>query len=88
MKILNGKDLADYIKERQVRDVRSLRQAHQIIPRLAIVQCKDDAVINTYVRLKKQYGADIAIEVDTYFVKQEEISTLLQKLNDDDSVHQ
>lgn len=87
MKILNGRELAEFIKERQGRDVRSLRQAHGIEPKLAIVQCKDDPVINTYVRLKKQYGADILVDVDVHTIKQSEIPDLLATLNNDDSIH-
>ena len=83
MKVLNGSELAGFIKERQAREVRSLGMR----PKLAIVQCKDDPVINTYVRLKKKYGADLGIDVDIHFVSQEEIATLLQKLNADDTVH-
>ena len=87
MKLLNGSDLAGFIKERQAGEVRVLHQARNIFPKLAIVQCKDDPVINTYVKLKKKYGADIGIEVDVYFISQEEIAALSQKLNKDDSVH-
>lgn len=87
MKSLNGKELAEFIKERQAKVVRGLRQAHGIAPKLAIVQCIDDPVINTYVRLKKSYGSDIQIDVDDYKVDQPEVPALLQKLNADDSVH-
>jgi methylenetetrahydrofolate dehydrogenase (NADP+)/methenyltetrahydrofolate cyclohydrolase len=87
MKILNGSELASFIKERQAQVVRNLRQAHGIMPKLAIVQCKDDPVINTYVRLKKRYGADILVEVDIHFVEQAQIPELLQQLNTDESVH-
>ena len=62
-KILNGSDLAGYIKERQARDVRRLNQAKSISPKLAIVLTKDDPVIDTYIRLKMQYGKDIGVEV-------------------------
>lgn len=87
MKILNGSDLAGFIKERQAKAVRGLRQAGGVSPKLAIIQCKDDPVINTYVRLKKQYGADIQVDVDVHFVEQKDIPDLLQQLNYDDSVH-
>ena len=87
MKLLNGRELAGFIKERQAKEVRSLTQAHNIVPKLAIVQCKDDPVINTYVKLKKHYGADIGIEVDIHFIPQSEVADLLQKLNQDSSVH-
>ncbi len=87
MKLLSGSELAGYIKERQAKQVRGLRQAHQIFPKLAIVQCKDDPVINLYVRLKQQYGADILIDVDVHMVEQSEISDLLKQLNEDEAVH-
>jgi methylenetetrahydrofolate dehydrogenase (NADP+) / methenyltetrahydrofolate cyclohydrolase len=87
MRSLNGKELAEFIKDRQAKQVRGLRQTHGITPKLAIVQCKDDPVINTYVRLKKQYGSDIQIDVDVHNVHQNEIANLLQKLNHDTLVH-
>lgn len=87
MKILNGKDLADYIKQRQAGEVRSLTEAHGIAPKLAIVQVKDDPVINTYVRLKKRYGDDIGVLVESYHPKQSEISKVIDELNNDPSVH-
>lgn len=87
MKLLNGRELAGYIKERQAKEVRSLRQASGVVPKLAIIQCIDDPIINTYVRLKQRYGADILIEVEHHQAAQSEIANLLQKLNKDDSVH-
>lgn len=87
MKLLNGKEIAGFIKERQAKAVRGLRQAHNVVPKLAIVQAKDDPVINTYVKLKKQYGADILVDVDIHFAKQEEIAKVLKSLNSDNSVH-
>lgn len=62
-KLLNGAELVGYIKERQARQVRSLRQAHGITPRLVIMKAPDSSeVINVYVRLKQRYGEDILIE--------------------------
>lgn len=87
MKLLNGLELAGFIKERQAHEVRSLRQGHGITPKLAIVQVKDDPVINTYVRLKKKYGADILIDVDVHNPPETEVPELLDKLNADDSIH-
>lgn len=87
MKLLNGRELAEFIKERQAHEVRSLRQAHGIVPKLAIVQSKDDPVINTYVRLKKQYGADMLIDVEVHMVAQAEIPNLLETLNADEDIH-
>lgn len=87
MKVLNGKELASYIKERQAKAVRGLIQAGGVTPKLAIIQCIDDPVINTYVRMKRRYGEDIQVKVDHHQVDQSEVPELLKKLNKDDSVH-
>ncbi len=86
-KILNGRDLADFIKERQARQVRGLIQHDRVQPKLAIVQTIDNPVIDTYVRLKKAYGADILIDVDVYKIPQSKAIELVTRLNQDDSVH-
>lgn len=87
MKLLSGRELAGYIKERQAHAVRSLRQAHHVIPRLAIVQTIDDPVIDTYVRLKKRYGADILVDVAAHRVAQAEAPAVIAGLNRDPSTH-
>ena len=87
MKLLNGKDLASYIKQRQAHDVRSLRQGSGIAPKLAIVVTIDNPVIDVYIRLKQQYGADILVDVEVHRVKQTAVPELLSKLSDDESIH-
>jgi methylenetetrahydrofolate dehydrogenase (NADP+)/methenyltetrahydrofolate cyclohydrolase len=87
MKLLNGIELAGYIKERQAKQVRALRQTGHIIPQLAIIQTSDNPVIDIYVRLKKQYGKDINVEVDVYKISQTSIKKTIKCLNDDKKVH-
>jgi methylenetetrahydrofolate dehydrogenase (NADP+)/methenyltetrahydrofolate cyclohydrolase len=87
MKLLNGKELAEFIKERQAHEVRALRQAGQVQPKLAIVLTIDHPVINVYVRMKKKYGADLLVDVDIHQVKQDDAPALLKQLNADSSVH-
>ena len=87
MKVLNGSELAGYIKERQAKQVRALRQAHGVFPRLAIVQTTDDSVIDTYVRVKKRYGEDILVDVEKFQVTEDEALVKIHELNDDPSVH-
>ena len=86
MKILNGKELSEYITERQLRQVRNLRQEFKVIPKLAIVQTVDSPVIDTYVRLKKGYGEDIFAEVEVYKIEQSALMQTIQELNEDDGV--
>ncbi len=87
MKMLNGKEIAEFIKERQAGQVRNLRQEYKIAPKLAIVLTIDHPVINVYIRMKKQYGADILVDVDVHQVAQAEVPALIDKLNMDKSVH-
>ncbi len=62
-RILNGKELAGFVKERQFHYVRGLKKK----PRLAIIRDSDNPVIVKYVNLKKQYGEDIGVIVDDVF---------------------
>lgn len=87
MRLLNGKELAGYIKERQAKQVRSLVQTSGLTPRLAIVVTVDNPVIETYLKLKQRYGAEIGVEVDVYRVKQAEAKETLNKLSVDDKTH-
>ncbi len=86
-KLLNGLELAGFIKERQAKEVRSLRQAFGIAPKLAIVRANDDPIVDTYMRLKQGYGEDILVDVDIYAISQDDIFNVIDKLNKDGSVH-
>jgi methylenetetrahydrofolate dehydrogenase (NADP+)/methenyltetrahydrofolate cyclohydrolase len=87
MKLLNGADLASYIKNRQAAQVRALRQAWHVFPRLAIIQAIDSPVIDTYVRLKKRYGEEILVDVDAYVLTGPEVMAKIKELNADETVH-
>jgi methylenetetrahydrofolate dehydrogenase (NADP+) / methenyltetrahydrofolate cyclohydrolase len=86
VKLLDGKELAGFIKERQAHQVRGLRQTWQVQPKLAIILTIDHPTINVYVRVKQKYGADILVDVDIYRIKQDEAAALIGRLNADDSV--
>lgn len=79
---MSGRDLADFIKERQAKQVRGLRQAWRVFPRLAIVTNVDNPVIDVYMRLKEQYGADILVDVEVHRVRPEETLAKIEELNE------
>ena len=87
IKFLNGQELAGFIKQRQAAQVRGLRQASKIFPKLAIIQTIDDPVVNTYVRLKCEYADDIGVAVDVHKIAQDEVPSKVAELNSDSSVH-
>lgn len=85
---LNGSELASYIKERQARQVRALRQAWHTFPCLVIVKSKHASpVIDTYIRMKKRYGDDILIDTREEALDEGEMVETIQRLNADESVH-
>lgn len=87
-KLLNGAELAGYIKERQAKQVRGLRQAERVLPKLAIVQSTAaSAVIDTYVRMKRRYGNDILIETIVETLDDTEMPAAIHRLNEDETVH-
>lgn len=87
MKLLNGRELADFVKERQARAVRNLRQEHGIIPKLAIIRTNPDPVVDSYMRLKQTYGYDILVDVDVHTIDQSEALGRIGELNSDNLVH-
>lgn len=87
MKILDGRELADYVKERQAKQVRALRQAWNTFPKLAIIVANDNPVIDTFVRLKRAYGDDVLVDVDIHKIEQAEVASRIQALNSDETVH-
>ncbi|MDO4526849.1 MAG: bifunctional 5,10-methylenetetrahydrofolate dehydrogenase/5,10-methenyltetrahydrofolate cyclohydrolase [Candidatus Saccharibacteria bacterium] len=62
MKILNGAELAGFIKERQAREAAGFKRK----PCLLIIRDSDNPVILKYVRLKIRYGEDIGVKVLDY----------------------
>ena len=87
MKVLNGLELAGYIKERQAKQVRALRQAWKVFPRLAIVVDSDNPVIATYMRLKQRYGEDILIDVEIHQASGVQIVATIDELNRRPDIH-
>jgi methylenetetrahydrofolate dehydrogenase (NADP+)/methenyltetrahydrofolate cyclohydrolase len=87
IKVLNGSEIAGYIKERQAKQVRALRQSWKVFPRLAIVQMGEHHVINKYAKLKSAYGQDILIDVDVVDTTPADILGQINKLNNDKKVH-
>lgn len=84
MKELNGREIADYMKNNQVHSVKSLisRKVH---PKLVIIRDNSNPVIEKYVQLKQRYGEDIGVIVEDWLG--ENVRELIEKANRDTSVH-
>lgn len=68
MKILDGKELAGFVKERQANLVAGMAEK----PKLLIIRDSDNPVIVKYVELKKKYGEDIGVLVEDYLAHNED----------------
>ncbi|HEY6737178.1 MAG TPA: bifunctional 5,10-methylenetetrahydrofolate dehydrogenase/5,10-methenyltetrahydrofolate cyclohydrolase [Candidatus Saccharimonadia bacterium] len=82
MKLLSGRDIALFIKERHALTVAGL----SVPPKLAIIRSADNEAAERYLRAKSAYGHDIGAQVDTYV---ESAGTMLDRiaaLNADPSV--
>ncbi len=86
-KELNGSELVGFIKERQAKAVRGLVQQWKVMPKLAIIRTNPEKIVDSYMRIKQNYGADIGIKVDVYTISQSEAVDTIKRLNNDDSVH-
>jgi methylenetetrahydrofolate dehydrogenase (NADP+)/methenyltetrahydrofolate cyclohydrolase len=87
-KVLDGRELAGFIKERQAHLVKALRSRKKF-PKLVIIRDSNNPVITKYVNLKMQYGEDIGVTVVDEFVEEptlESLKAAVKKANDDASV--
>lgn len=87
MRFLNGAELRDFIKERQAKQVRALRQSWRVFPKLVIFYSSKNPVTETYMRLKENYGADILVEVERREVEISKLKEEIQKANIDEDIH-
>ena len=79
-KILDGRELAGFIKERQAHQVASMRKK----PTLLIIRDSDNPVITKYVNLKIRYGEDIGVKVIDYkATNSEDIVKKIKSANED-----
>ena len=83
MKLLNGSELAGFIKERQRILVNNMTKK----PKLLIIRDSDNPVITKYVNLKIRYGEDIGVIVEDYFAKNTtDIIEKIQSANNDKNI--
>ena len=83
-KILSGRELAGFIKERQAATVSQMEQK----PTLLIIRDSDNPVIVKYVQLKIKYGEDIGVKVIDYKAKNsDDIATKIKAANTDSEIN-
>lgn len=87
-RLLSGLELQGFIKERQAKQVRNLRQEYGIVPRLLILMSEHATrAITTYVRMKVAYADDVLIEVDVVPMAQDLMPEAIVRANADELIH-
>ena len=88
--ILNGKELAQKVREQVRVEVEELKN-RGINPKLSVIMVGNDSASAVYVKNKSNACKKAGIEFDEYLLPEEtqedELIALIEKLNEDDSVH-
>lgn len=89
-KILDGKLVAQKIKEGLKEDVQNLRE-NGIVPKLAVIMVGDNPSSKIYVRNKSTACKEVGIEYEEYLlddnITMEKLLELINKLNKDDTIN-
>ena len=90
-KVLDGRTMAQEIHAEVKAGVDELRRKHEVTPGLAAVLVGDDPASAIYVRNKGRACQEVGIYSQTFNLpadtSQEELQTLIQRLNDDAQFH-
>ncbi len=90
-KILNGAVVAKEIRQQLTLEVSKLKAERGIAPRLAVILVGEDPASVTYTRMKKKACEAAGILSDLIELPasstQEEVKTVIKRLNEDTSVH-
>jgi methylenetetrahydrofolate dehydrogenase (NADP+)/methenyltetrahydrofolate cyclohydrolase len=81
-KLLEAKNVVDFIKERHARTVAGLNPK----PRLAIIRAQVNEAGDRYLKMKRKYGEDIGVPVDLYVETEGTILGRIDALNHDRAV--
>lgn len=88
--IINGKELAKNIRLKLKDEVAELKNA-DINPKLAVIMVGDDRASKVYVKNKSKACEEVGIQYEEHILpsntKMEELLGLIEKLNNDETIH-
>ena len=89
--IIDGKKIAQNLREEIAQEVKKLKEKHEVIPTLAVILVGDDPASEVYVRNKENAAHQIGMNSQTYKlsanIKEEELIAKIEQLNNDKNVH-
>ncbi|MBQ3379284.1 MAG: bifunctional methylenetetrahydrofolate dehydrogenase/methenyltetrahydrofolate cyclohydrolase FolD [Clostridia bacterium] len=89
-KVIDGKALSKKLREQIKKDAQALKEKG-VCPSLSVIIVGEDPASKTYVKNKRLACEEVGIRSDVYELPEsttsKELLSLVNKLNDDDSVH-
>ena len=90
MKLLDGKETAEYYKQEMKREVSELLKKYNRLPHLAVILVGDNPASQIYVKNKKKVGEEIGINVSIYEfssnVSKNVLASEIDKLNENNDI--
>ncbi|UCD58615.1 MAG: bifunctional methylenetetrahydrofolate dehydrogenase/methenyltetrahydrofolate cyclohydrolase FolD [Candidatus Hydrogenedentota bacterium] len=90
-KIISGKQIAEEMRAEMKKDIEELKSKHNLVPGLAVVLVGENPASVVYVRNKKKSCEEIGVNSLEHKLPEEtpeeELLALVDKLNNDDTVH-
>lgn len=90
-KIMDGKEIAEQIYSELERDIKLLKEKHEIMPGLAVILVGENPGSLVYVRNKKKTCEKLGIHLEEYrfmaSTHEREILKLIEQLNYNPSIH-
>ena len=90
-KIIDGKLIAQKLRDDLKKEISQLKEKHNKVPGLAVVQVGDVAASSVYVKAKTKSAIEVGIAVIDHHLEdkttQEELISLIHKLNNQENVN-
>ena len=90
-KIIDGKEIAQNLRNDLNNEIKKLKEKYNSVPGLAVVQVGNVAASSVYVKAKTRSALEVGIEVFDHHLKdsisQEELVKLVHKLNNQNNVN-
>ena len=89
--IINGKEIAQDLRNNLKKEILELQNKHKNVPGLAVVQVGNVAASSVYVKAKTKNAQEVGIKVFDHHLKkstsQEKLLKLINVLNNQDNVN-
>ncbi len=90
-KNINGKELAQKLRDSLKEEIIQLKKTHEKVPGLAVVQVGNVAASSVYVKAKTKSALEVGIEVIDHHIEeqttQDQLLQLINKLNNQENVN-